>query len=276
MTNRITAKGRLRNIHRGLPVVTAKATPRIETPTTPRATPAMVDQRSLRPSVAPKYSPLSAGGSRAPRRSRESRSPPTRANRSRARRWPRWTRRSRPGRVQDLHLLRRRSLSPGDDGPRVSHAAAWGRRLAANESDHGLLHPGADERGGFLLGGAADLADHHDRARLRVVVEEAEDVDERGAVDGIAADPDTRRLADPPRRQLTDDLVGQRAAARDDADVAALVDVTGHDADLGLAGRDEAGTVRADEPARRSAHEVLRAHHVADGNPLGDADDQRH
>src|SRR5439155_1587938 len=252
MTNRITAKGRLRNIHRGLPVVTAKATPRIENPTTPRATPAMVDQRSLRPSVAPKYSPLSAGGSRAPRRSRESRSPPTRANRSRARRWPRWTRRSRRGssweppcgnrsrpsgrasRVQVLPLLRRRSLSPGDDGPRVSHAAAWGRRLAANESDHGLLHPGADERGGFLLGGAADLADHHDRARLRVVVEEAEDVDERGAVDGIAADPDTRRLADPPRRQLTDDLVGQRAAARDDADVTGLVDVAGHDADLGL------------------------------------------
>src|SRR3989442_219351 len=102
MPKRMSVKGRLRNSHRGLPVFTANATPRIETPTTPRATPAIVDQRSLVPSVAPKCSGLarlagtrreagsglSAGGSRGSRRSRGSRSPPTPANPSRAPRWP--------------------------------------------------------------------------------------------------------------------------------------------------------------------------------------------
>ena len=55
--------------------------------------------------------------------------------------------------------------------------------------------------------------------------------------------------------QLPDRFVGQRAAAGDDADVALFVNVTGRDADaaaavriLALAGRDDAGTIRADEP----------------------------
>ena len=38
--------------------------------------------------------------------------------------------------------------------------------------------------------------------------------------------------------------------AADDADRAGLVDVAGHDADLALAGRDDAGAVRPDQPAR--------------------------
>jgi hypothetical protein len=58
---------------------------------------------------------------------------------------------------------------------------------------------------------------------------------------GIAADAHAGRLADVRARELAHDLVGQRAAARDDADVAGLVDVPGHDADLGLARRDDPG-----------------------------------
>ena len=45
---------------------------------------------------------------------------------------------------------------------------------------------------------------------------------------------------------LPDGFVGQRAAAAHDADLARLVDVAGHDADLAFAGRDDAGAVRAD------------------------------
>ena len=66
-------------------------------------------------------------------------------------------------------------------------------------------------------------------------------------VDRVAADADAGRLADAERGELADGLVGQRARARDDADVARLVDVAGHDADLALAGRDDAGAVRADQ-----------------------------
>ena len=62
-------------------------------------------------------------------------------------------------------------------------------------------------------------------------------------------------LADAARGELPDRFVGQRAAARDDADVALLVNVAGRDADaaaavriLAFAGRDDAGTIRPDEP----------------------------
>ena len=50
--------------------------------------------------------------------------------------------------------------------------------------------------------------------------------------------------------QLVDRLVGERAALRDDADAPFLADVAGDDAGLRLAGRDEAGAVRADQPRR--------------------------
>ena len=52
-------------------------------------------------------------------------------------------------------------------------------------------------------------------------------VDKVRADDRIAADADARGLADAARRQLVDRLVGQRAGAGDDADVALLVDVPG-------------------------------------------------
>ena len=72
----------------------------------------------------------------------------------------------------------------------------------------------------------------------------------RRAVHRIAANADASALADAARSQLPDGLVSQRAAARDDADVALFVDVTGRNADaaaamgiLALARRDDAGTI---------------------------------
>src|SRR2546425_12780566 len=113
------------------------------------------------------------------------------------------------------------------------------RRLAADEADHRLLDARLDVGRRLLLGGAADLADHHDRPRAGVLVEQAQHVDEAGAVDGIAADADARGLADTPLGELAHDLVGERAASREHADVARLVDVARHDPDLGLARRDD-------------------------------------
>ena len=56
----------------------------------------------------------------------------------------------------------------------------------------------------------------------------------------------------------SDRLVGERARARDDADVARLVDVAGHDADLALARRDDARAVRADQRDVRVARSSTR------------------
>src|SRR3990172_7584916 len=135
---------------------------------------------------------------------------------------------------------------------------------------------GGDEARGLLLRRPADLADHHDRPGLGIVAEQPEDVDEARAGHRIAPDPDARGLPDAAARELADDLVGERAAARDDADGPRRVDVARHDADLRLAGRDHPGAVRAHEPARRALEEMPRADHVADRDALGDADDQRH
>src|SRR4026207_1462879 len=134
---------------------------------------------------------------------------------------------------------------------------------------------GLDEGGGLLLGGAADLPDHHDRGRLGIGLEEPQHVDEVGAGDRIAADAHARRLPEPALGELMDHLVGERAAARDHPHVAHLVDVAGHDADLGLARRDQARAVRADEPARGARGEGLHPHPCRPRHPLGDADDQR-
>ena len=59
----------------------------------------------------------------------------------------------------------------------------------------------------------------------------------RGAVDRIAADADAGGLADAAAGELPDRFVGQRAAARDDADVALFVNVAGRDADAAAAVR---------------------------------------
>ena len=77
-----------------------------------------------------------------------------------------------------------------------------------------LLH----ERGGVLLVGAADLAHHDDGVGLGVVLEGAQAVDEVGADDRIAADADAGALPDAGAGEVVDHLVGERAAARHQAD----------------------------------------------------------
>ena len=64
---------------------------------------------------------------------------------------------------------------------------------------------------------------------------------------GIAADADAGRLAQSHSGGLAHRLIGKRAGARYNANLAALVNVAGHDADLAFVRRDDAGTVRADQ-----------------------------
>ena len=131
---------------------------------------------------------------------------------------------------------------------RLPGGAVWPAMNAAS----GLVNlPDVFERGGLLLGVAADLAHHQDGVGVGVGLEQRQGVDEARAVDRVAADADAGALADPQVRELPDALVGQRARAADDADAARLVDVARHDADLALAGRDDAGAVGADQPDRR-------------------------
>src|SRR5437879_12228412 len=76
-------------------------------------------------------------------------------------------------------------------------------------------------------------------------------------------------------RELADGLVGQRSAAADDSNVALAVNLSGHDADLAFAGRDDAGAVGADEASLAAAKRGGHAHHIERGNAFGDADEER-
>src|SRR2546425_4762715 len=82
------------------------------------------------------------------------------------------------------------------------------------------------------------------------------------------------RSPHPVRRELVDDFVRQRAAARYDADLARLTDVAGNDSHFAFSRRDEAGTVRSDEPGPAFVDERQDARHVEDGDAFGDTDDQ--
>ena len=166
--------------------------------------------------------------------------------------------------------------------PPAMIAPAWPMRRPggavwpAMKPTTGFLKLRLDPGGGFFFGAAADLADHDDGVGVGIVAEQLQRVDVRRADQRIAADADAGRLAQPEPRELVDRLVGQRAALRHDADAAFLADVPGNDAGLGLARRDDARAVRADEARRRPRlEERHRAHHVERRNAFGDADDER-
>ena len=108
----------------------------------------------------------------------------------------------------------------------------------------------------------------------RVLLEQLDDVDEARAGDRVAADADDRRVAEAALGQLVADLVGQRARARHEPDVALREEVRRDDPDVGLARRQDAGAVRADQ-ARAAALQVrVDAQHVVRRDALGDRDDE--
>ena len=161
----------------------------------------------------------------------------------------------------------------------MAHAAAGRRGAPGDEADHRLLAAALgfvlEELRGVLLRRAADLADHDDRLGRLVGEKHLQHVDELGALDRIAADADRGGLAEAFLGGLEHRLVGQRAGARHDADLAGLEDVARHDADLAFAGRHHARAIRSDQPRFRAAQRALDLDHVGDRNAFGDADDQR-
>src|SRR5918998_1817694 len=167
------------------------------------------------------------------------------------------------------------ALAAGDYRARVAHRLALGGGEARDVGDDGGLHLFVYVLGGELLGVAPDLPDHHDAFGLGVSLEFLQDLDEVRPDYGVAADPDGGALPDNPEGKLVDDLVGERPASRDHADVAGCKDVARHDRDVGLLRREHAGAVRANE--RRVLHlEVIGyPHHVVDRDALGYAADGR-
>src|SRR5258708_4917040 len=133
-------------------------------------------------------------------------------------------------------------LEPASPLPPEMIAPAWpmrrpGRRGDAGEKPTlGLLAAAFalidQKRGGFSLGEPADFADHDDRGGFWIGQKHLQHVDEFGALDWIAADTDSRGLAEALLGGLEHRFIGQRARPRHDADIAALENVARHDPDL--------------------------------------------
>ena len=171
------------------------------------------------------------------------------------------------------------AFSAGDDGSCVAHAASWRSGSAGDEGGDGFFAMGGDPRGGFFFGFASDFADHDDGFGFGIVVEHFQDIGVIGAVDGVATDSDASALAEATSGQLPDGFVGERAAPRDDADVAFFVDVAWSDADAAAAVRfvacawgNDAWAVGADQAGGSALHGVFDADHVIDGDAFGDGD----
>ncbi len=96
-----------------------------------------------------------------------------------------------------LHLVGRSALASGDDRAGVAHAPPRRRGLSGDESDDRLLDMCLDIGGSSFLRCASDFANQDDGLRLGVLIEQFEGVDVVGADNGIAADADRSRLADP-------------------------------------------------------------------------------
>src|SRR3954468_20194580 len=108
----------------------------------------------------------------------------------------------------------------------MAHTAAGRRRTPGNEADHRLLATllglVLEKLRSIFLRRAADLADHHDRLGRLVGEEQLQSLDEIHAFHRVAADAERCGLTEPFACGLKYRLIGQRAGARHDADLAGL------------------------------------------------------
>ena len=185
-----------------------------------------------------------------------------------------------PGRLSGGKSLR--AAPPSLQRRRCDHAASGRRSRTSDKASYGLLAIRLDPFGGFFFCAAADFADHYDAGGFRVSVEKFDYVKVRGAVDRIAANADAGALADAARRELPHGFISQRAAARDDTDVAFFVNVAGRNTNTAtavriftFARRHDARTIRSNQPRLEIAFQCpFHTHHVAHGNAFRDGDNE--
>ena len=156
----------------------------------------------------------------------------------------------------------------------MTHAPSGRRGHAGDKSCDRFLTICFDPFRRLFFSRASDFADQDHRFRFSIFVEKLHRIEVRHSVNRIAADADAGRLAVTARGQLPNRFVGERARARNHADVSRFVDVAGHNADLARAGRNDSGAIRSDQARLLSGHLRFHPHHVHDGNSFRDAHDE--
>src|SRR5690606_10008673 len=178
------------------------------------------------------------------------------------------------GILEGCKLLGSGTLAAGNDCTRVAHSLAGRGGDSGNIRDDWLADIGLDVGRCLFLCRAADLADHDNCFGLVVLLEQGQDIDEAGARNRVTADAHAGRLPETEVRGLFDRLVGQSSRAGDNSYTTLLVNIAWHDADLRLAGRDDAGAVWSDQAHAQFVALHLHIQHVQGRNAFGDADDQ--
>ena len=103
------------------------------------------------------------------------------------------------------------ALATSNNGAGVAHPAAGRCSLSGNETHDGQIPVimGRQPLGSFLFSTSADLTNHDDALRLRVVHELFQHIDEVGSVEGITANADDGRLTEVVLGRLVDGLVSE-------------------------------------------------------------------
>src|SRR5690606_37336111 len=158
----------------------------------------------------------------------------------------------------------------------VAHPLSGRSRYTGDEADNRLLHVVLRPFGSVDFVRAADFTDHDHSVGVGIIIEHLQHVDVLQAVDGIAADADSRGLAETEFGKLSHGFVSKRARTANDADATLARNVTRHDADLDFVGGDQAGAVGAQQQGLFvfSAHAVANLQHVANGDAFSNADDE--
>src|SRR5947207_15569537 len=126
----------------------------------------------------------------------------------------------------------------------MTHASPWWGCHPCDKSRDRFLAILLDPLGGFFFCRAADFADQDHRTRAGIFIEQFHAIEVRQPADGISTNPDASRLAVTARSELPDSFVRERAGAGDHADVAGLVNLPRHDADVGCSRIDAPRAIR--------------------------------
>jgi len=171
------------------------------------------------------------------------------------------------------------TLATGNDSSSVAHTSA-GRSGDTGDEGYDGLGVGAavglgQEFGSLLLGFTTDLTDHDDSLGGGIMHKDIKAVNEVSTVEWITTNTNTESLSKANQGSLMNSLVGQGTRAGNNTDNTLLVNMSGHNTDLALAGGDNTGAVGTDQARLALADQgVLHLDHVLLGNTFSDADDQ--
>lgn len=179
----------------------------------------------------------------------------------------------------------------------MTHPPSWRSRDTGNEADNRLASSvvALQKVRRVFFRRPSNLTNHDNTVCFLVLQEHLETIDEVGTRERVTANANDERLTESSLSSLVDGFVGQSSGARDNANAAALVDETWHDANLALALYTTSegtlatsvrmATYRSNNARAIGAHKprlalrlenIRNANHVMLWDTLGDTHNQRY